>query len=153
MSILGLDSGVPSGFALGNSFRQRVIFDRISLVSSSYGYRRFTVTKGNWTQKIWFWNKIIYMVCMCMLCDSKSLVGKLLAIHIFHNFRVYFDHFAPQKHGAIQNLPRNILEQWLCPANSWSLHSLPRKRVTPLVQTWNIGKKTVSVLVRSFLLP
>ena len=27
-------SGVPSGFALGNSFRQRVIFDRISLVLS-----------------------------------------------------------------------------------------------------------------------
>ena len=27
-------SGVPSGFALGNSFRQRVIFDLISLVSS-----------------------------------------------------------------------------------------------------------------------
>ena len=45
MSVLGLDlgftvkynplpSGVPSGFALGNSFRQRVIFDSISLVSS-----------------------------------------------------------------------------------------------------------------------
>ena len=33
-----LPSGVPSGFALGNSFRQRVIFDRISLVSSKYGY-------------------------------------------------------------------------------------------------------------------
>ena len=29
-----LPSGVPSGFALRNSFRQRVIFDRISLVSS-----------------------------------------------------------------------------------------------------------------------
>ena len=29
-----LPSGVPSGFALGNSFRPRVIFDRISLVSS-----------------------------------------------------------------------------------------------------------------------
>ena len=49
MSVLGLDSGytvkynplpsgAPSGFALGNSFRQRVIFDRISFVSSSYGY-------------------------------------------------------------------------------------------------------------------
>ena len=45
VSVLGLDSGytvkynplpsgVPSGFALRNSFRQRVIFDRISLVSS-----------------------------------------------------------------------------------------------------------------------
>ena len=42
MSVLGLDSGytvkynplpsgVPSGFAIGNSFRQKVIFDRISL--------------------------------------------------------------------------------------------------------------------------
>ena len=44
MAVLGLDlgytvkynplpSGVPSGFALGNSLRQRVIFDRTSLVS------------------------------------------------------------------------------------------------------------------------
>ena len=31
-------SGVPLGFALGNSFRWRVIFDRISLLSSHYGY-------------------------------------------------------------------------------------------------------------------
>ena len=49
LSMLGLDlgytvkynplpSGVPLGFALGNSFRHRVIFDRISLVSSKYGY-------------------------------------------------------------------------------------------------------------------
>ena len=29
---------VPLGFALGKSFRQRVIFDHISLVSSKYGY-------------------------------------------------------------------------------------------------------------------
>ena len=29
-----LREGVPFGFALGNSFRQRVIFDRISFVSS-----------------------------------------------------------------------------------------------------------------------
>ena len=35
-----LPSGVPSGFALGNSFMQRVIFDRISLVSSIYGYSK-----------------------------------------------------------------------------------------------------------------
>ena len=45
MSLLGLDSGytvkynplpsgVPLGFALRNSFRRRVIFDRISLVLS-----------------------------------------------------------------------------------------------------------------------
>ena len=43
MAVLGLDSGctvknnplasgAPSGFALGNTFRKRVIFDRISLV-------------------------------------------------------------------------------------------------------------------------
>ena len=49
MYVLGLDSGymvkynplpsgAPSGFALGNFFRQRVIFDRISLVSSLCGY-------------------------------------------------------------------------------------------------------------------
>ena len=49
MSVLGLDlgytvkynplpSGVPSVFALVNSFRRKVIFDRVSLVSSSYGY-------------------------------------------------------------------------------------------------------------------
>ena len=49
MSVLGLDSGytvkynplpsgVPSGFALGNSFRPRVIFDRVSFVLSLYGY-------------------------------------------------------------------------------------------------------------------
>ena len=49
MSVLGLNSGytvkynplvsgVPSGFALGNSFRQTVILDHISLVSSLYGY-------------------------------------------------------------------------------------------------------------------
>ena len=49
LSVLGQDdeytvintpspSGVPSGFALGNSFRQRGIFDSISLVLSSYGY-------------------------------------------------------------------------------------------------------------------
>ena len=49
MSVLGLDSGytvkntpmpsgVPLGFALGNSFRQSGIFDRISLLSSKYGY-------------------------------------------------------------------------------------------------------------------
>ena len=48
MSVLGLDSGYrvkynpllsggPSSFALRNSFRQSVIFDRISLVSSSSG--------------------------------------------------------------------------------------------------------------------
>ena len=48
LSVLGLDSGytvkytplpsgVPSGFALGNSFRQRGIFDRISLLLSYYG--------------------------------------------------------------------------------------------------------------------
>ena len=30
--------GVPLGFALGNYFRQRVIFDRISLVSFNYGH-------------------------------------------------------------------------------------------------------------------
>ena len=29
---------VPSGFALGNSIRRRGIFDRISLLSSLYGY-------------------------------------------------------------------------------------------------------------------
>ena len=54
MSVLGLDSGytvkynplpsgVPSGFALGNSFSQNVIFDRISLVSSYYGYSKCAV--------------------------------------------------------------------------------------------------------------
>ena len=30
--------GVPLGFALGNYFRQRVIFGRISLVSFNHGY-------------------------------------------------------------------------------------------------------------------
>ena len=49
MSVLGLNlgytvksnplpSGDPLGFALWNSFRQSVIFDRISLISSYYGY-------------------------------------------------------------------------------------------------------------------
>ena len=49
LSVLGLDSGytvkytpLPSGvtlvLALGNSFRQRGIFTRISLLSSEYGY-------------------------------------------------------------------------------------------------------------------
>ena len=52
MSVLGLNLGytvkynplplgVCLGFALGNSFRQRVIFDRISLVLSLYGYSIF----------------------------------------------------------------------------------------------------------------
>ena len=35
-----LPSGVPLGFAPGNSFRQRGIFDCISLLSSQYGYSR-----------------------------------------------------------------------------------------------------------------
>ena len=49
MSVLGLDSGytvkytpppsgIPSAVALGSSFMQRVIFDRISLVWTQYGY-------------------------------------------------------------------------------------------------------------------
>ena len=38
-------SGVPSGFPLGNSFRQRVIFDRISVVSSQYGYSTESVPR------------------------------------------------------------------------------------------------------------
>ena len=55
MSVLGLYSGytakydplplgVSSGFALGNSFRKRVIFDPVSLVSSHFGYySKYTV--------------------------------------------------------------------------------------------------------------
>ena len=49
LPVLGLNSGykvkysppplgVPSGFSLWNSLRRRAIFDRISLVSSYYGY-------------------------------------------------------------------------------------------------------------------
>ena len=38
-----LPSGVPSGFALGNSRRRRAIFDRRSLVSFQY---RHTVSQG-----------------------------------------------------------------------------------------------------------
>ena len=40
-----LPSGDPSGFALGNSFSQRVIFDHISLVSSQY---RYSMGEGGW---------------------------------------------------------------------------------------------------------
>ena len=62
MSVLGLDSGytikynplpsgVPLGFALGNSFRQRVEFYHISLVSFLYGYSIESSDCG-FTQKI-----------------------------------------------------------------------------------------------------
>ena len=43
-----LPFGVSSGFALWDSFRQRVIFDRISLVSSYYRYSiKFTRSHCN----------------------------------------------------------------------------------------------------------
>ena len=62
---------------------------------------------------------------MCMLCDSKILVGKLLAIHIFDiwvNLNFFCptklrrnSYFVPQSYGAKQSLPANsflnIMEQ------------------------------------------
>ena len=50
---------------------------------------------------------------MCMLCDSKSFVVKLLAIHVFFSsiFVVYFDNL----------LPRIIMKRCRrCPAKLWS---------------------------------
>ena len=76
---------------------------------------------------------------MCMLSDSKSLEGKLLAIHIsqlsgsiqtiLYSAKLWSNaHFAPQIHGAFI----------LCPAKLWSnadfatqnygvMQTLPRK--------------------------
>ena len=57
---------------------------------------------------------------MCVIFDSKSLFGKLLAIDIFHNFeglsQPFFAlrnneaNFASQIYGAMQTLPRKFME-------------------------------------------
>ena len=74
------------------------------------------------------------MVCvdMCMLCESKSLVGKLLAIQIFYKIWVHLDHALPRKNmeqcrlrsAKLQSnadfasqIHRSII---LCPAKLWS---------------------------------
>ena len=50
---------------------------------------------------------------MCRLCGSTTLVSKLLAIHIFHNF-IAFPAGVPRFRGARSSLHRAVAERGLC---------------------------------------
>ena len=75
------------------------------------------------------------MCCVdkCMPCDSKSLVGYMLAIKLSTLCpakRWINTLFALQKDGLIQSFPYKNIEQCrLCLANSRSLHSLACKTI------------------------
>ena len=90
MSVLGLDSrytvkynsspsGVPSGFALGNSFRQRGIFDRISLVSFLYGYSMEVLL---FSKEVFLFSKEVFLFSKEVFLSSKEvfLLSKELSL-------------------------------------------------------------------------